>query len=73
MIKIINFIKILPYSQYFSVREKIKMISQIPGDHNVQNALGAYCIGKYLKIPDYKILKSCINITALERMEFRAV
>ena len=63
---------ILPYSQYFSVREKIKMISQIPGDHNVQNALGAYCIGKYLKIPDYKILKSLHKYNgAWRRMEFR--
>ena len=64
--------KTLPYSRYFPIRKKIKKIFQIPGDHNIQNALGAYCVGKYLKIPEKKILKSLHKYSgAWRRMEFR--
>ena len=64
--------KTIPYSFYRKILPKIKSNLGVPGKHNIQNALGAYCIGKYLKIPDYKILKALHKYTgAWRRMEYR--
>ncbi len=39
-------------------REKIKKVLQVPGDHNIQNALAAFAVAKNLGIPDQTIFKA---------------
>ena len=46
------------YSLRNSAVEDIKYRLQVPGIHNVSNALAAYCVGQTLKIPNEKILKA---------------
>ena len=46
----------IPGSKYYSVKQKeskkLKNILQIPGEHNVSNALAALSVAQILKIPD---------------------
>jgi len=48
--------EIVSYEQ--GPREKIRKVLQIPGEHNIQNALAAYAAAKKLEIPDKIILKA---------------
>ena len=55
-----------------AIAKKIKAVLKIPGKHNIQNALLAYSIGQYLKIPEKTILKVLGQYTgAWRRMEYR--
>jgi UDP-N-acetylmuramate--alanine ligase len=51
---------------------KIKKILKIPGEHNVSNALGVYCLAKALKIKDKDIFGALDSYRgAWRRMEHR--
>ena len=55
-----------------AIAKKIKAVLKIPGEHNIQNALLAYAIGQYLKIPEKIILRALGKYTgAWRRMEYR--
>ncbi len=60
------------FSESNRVAEKIKKVLQVPGRHNVLNALAAYSVGRYLKIPEKIILKALSEYRgAWRRMEYR--
>jgi UDP-N-acetylmuramate--alanine ligase len=51
---------------------KIKKILKIPGEHNVSNALGVYCLAKALKIKDKALFGALGSYCgAWRRMEYR--
>jgi len=65
-------LKVLWYSLREASASQIKRILHIPGSHNVSNALAAYKLGKFLKIPKQKILTSLASYRgAWRRMEYR--
>lgn len=58
--------------QNAQLKSKIKQVLKIPGEHNIKNALLAYSIGRFLKIPHKTILKALGEYQgAWRRMEFR--
>ena len=53
---------------------EIKKILQIPGDHNLSNALNAYAVATHIGIPKATILKALAKYRgAWRRMEFKGV
>ena len=53
---------------------EIKKVLQIPGDHNVSNALNAYAVADYIGIPKKTILKALGKYQgAWRRMEYRGI
>ena len=60
------------YSRRDAAAKRIKASLRIPGEHNVSNALAAYTLGHFLKIPEKKILASLASYRgAWRRMEYR--
>ena len=60
------------YSLRDSAAKKIKKIIQIPGKHNISNALAAYYLGQTLKISEKNIFEALRAYRgAYRRMEFR--
>ncbi|MDP1718889.1 MAG: Mur ligase domain-containing protein [bacterium] len=54
------------------LEEKIRRILKVPGEHNVQNALNAYALARFLNIPERTILSALGKYHgAWRRMEFR--
>ncbi len=54
------------------LEEKIRRTLKIPGEHNVQNALNAYAVARFLDIPEKTILSALGKYHgAWRRMEFR--
>ena len=55
-----------------ALKNEIKKVLKIPGEHNVQNASVAYALGRELKIPRSIILKALSKYQgAWRRMEYR--
>ena len=62
------------YSLRSPIARKIKKIISVPGEHNVSNAVGAYHIGRALRIPERVIVKAISEYHgAWRRMEYRGV
>lgn len=65
-------ITIVWYSLHDAAAKKIKKHLQIPGEHNLSNALAVYALGRSLRIPEKNILKALGAYRgAWRRMEYR--
>jgi UDP-N-acetylmuramate--alanine ligase len=65
-------INIIWYSLKDKNALKIKKVIQIPGEHNISNALAVFNLGKVLKIPEEKILNSISKYKgSWRRMEYK--
>lgn len=54
------------------LEEKIRRILKVPGEHNVQNALNAYAVARFLEIPERTILSALGKYHgAWRRMEYK--
>jgi UDP-N-acetylmuramate--alanine ligase len=63
---------IVQFSSNQKIVSEIRKVLQIPGEHNVLNALAAYSVAKYLAIPEKTILRSLGKYRgAWRRMEYR--
>jgi len=49
------------------IKEEIKKVLKVPGDHNLENALAAYKTAELLKIPKEKILRGIANYEGIWR------
>jgi UDP-N-acetylmuramate--alanine ligase len=60
------------YSRKDSAVKKIKKAISIPGEHNVSNAMAVYELGRFLEIPEQKIISAIHGYRgAWRRMELR--
>lgn len=54
------------------ITEKIRKILKVPGEHNVQNALNAYAVARFLDVSEKTILSALSKYTgAWRRMEYK--
>lgn len=67
-------LEIIWYSLHDSATKKIERIIQIPGKHNISNALAAYYLGRTLKISEKNIFAAIRSYHGVNRrMEFRGI
>lgn len=64
--------KVVERPRSAELANKIRKILKVPGEHNVQNALNAYAVARYLDIPEKIIVKALGKYHgAWRRMEYR--